>query len=299
MPKNTFQKILILAFLLTISGNTFSQTEEFVGLIELENKTFLNFRINFNITDSKVEGYTITDYNGPHESKSSIVGSYDERTNKLTFREVNILYTKSPITELDFCYIFFTGEMKKNRLVGSFKGFYEDLEKCLDGTIIGTRIEKAEKRKEKLLRKVNRVVKNDNEKSEVTQQINALKFSEQRGISANENINVFWEGSYLKALIWDAGTVDDDIIEISKDGTNPVTIHPKKEPVIKEFYLGADKQVITIKALSEGTEPPNTTKVKFTDGKGKFIELIYNLKVNESATLTFYTQKPKEVRKTE
>ncbi len=295
MQSNVWVKYFLF-FLIAFSSNLYSQEEEFVGIIELENQTYIDFRINFDIKGTKVEGYTITDYNGPHESKSSIIGNYDAKTSKFTFREVSILYTKSPVTELDFCYIFFTGQLKNDKLLGSFKGFYDDLEKCLDGKIIGTRIEKAIKRQEKLLKQVDRVVKDEAKKDNVTEQLNALKFSEQRGISANENINVFWEGTYLKALVWDAGTVDNDKIEISQDGSAPTIIDPKKKPIIKEFYLGAEKNVISIKALSEGTEPPNTTKVKFTNDKGKFVELIYNLKLGESATLTFYTKKLSQLK---
>ncbi len=296
MKRITFLNIILICFTFFFA-DAYSQSEEFIGLIELENKTYINFKMNFDITGTKIEGYTITDYNGPHESKSSILGSYDKKTDKITFRELSILYTKSPITELDFCYIYFTGEIKKDRLNGTFKGFYDDLTKCLNGSIYGSRIANAEKEKEKLLKKVSKVIKHNDKKDDALNQIESMKFSEQRGITANENINVFWEGTYLKAQIWDAGTVDGDIIEIRENGEKVSTISPKKKPIDKEFYLSGDRTVITIKALSEGTEPPNTTKVKFTNGKGKQVELIYNLKLNEAATLTFYTKKLSDIKR--
>lgn len=290
MTTNNFFAILFFLLLVPIS-KAYTQNENFTGIIELENKTYIDLRISFDIIGNKVEGYTITDYNGAHESKSSILGSYDKKTDMFTFRELSILYTKSPITEVDFCYIYFTGMLKNDRLIGNFKGYYEDLTKCLDGKIIGLRLEKAEKQKQTVLRKVNKIVNDTRKRDKVTEDIKNLNFSEQRGIEANENINVFWDSTYLKAQIWDAGTVDNDKIEISKDGSKPILINPKKEPIIQEYYLGNDKTIITIKALSEGTEPPNTTKVKFTNDKGMQVELIYNLKLNETASLTFYTNR--------
>lgn len=289
------KKHLSLFFFL-FSMQLFSQDNAFIGLIELENQTFLDFRVNFTIKDARVKGYTITDYNGAHETKSSIVGNYNEDTEEITFREVDILYTKSPVTELDFCYMFFTGKLKKNKLNGDFRGYYEDLEKCLDGKIYSSRLEKVEKRKEALAKKVAKLVKKEKMQDSLSQKIENIKLNERRGVKANENVNVFWEGTYLKVAIWDAGNVDGDVIEIDQNNNKKTKVSPKKKPIIKEYYLGGDKNIITVKALSEGTESPNTTKVKFSDGKGKTIDLIYSLKVNEIATLTFYKQKPSELK---
>jgi gamma-glutamyltranspeptidase len=57
-----------------------------------------------------------------------------------------------------------------------------------------------------------------------------------------------------------------------------------KIPLI--FYKEVNK--LTLKAITEGTEPPNTAQIRITDGNGKEISMLSSFKVGEQVEVVFY-----------
>ncbi|AZQ43787.1 hypothetical protein [Nonlabens ponticola] len=270
-----------------------SQTVEYSGLIALPDSTFITYKVDIIENDGYISGYSYTDLNGPHESKNSIVGRYDDKSNHLEFREVDLIYTKSPIDELDFCYVYYSGQMRrlngKSNLEGNFKSYYDDLEPCINGELMLQSAEKAERKLEKLKRKID---KTSRIADSVKQRLNESSFfnvNKRQGLKGGETLNVLWNSKVAYLEIWDPGTVDGDAMSISLNGkTLEKSYAPKKSKRKIPLILDKDQSKLTLIALTEGTEPPNTAQIRLTDGNGKEISMLSSFKVGEKVEVVFY-----------
>lgn len=291
--KNSFLFVVIF-----ISFFATAQEHEYLGFLKLPDSTFISYKVQFEEKDGFVKGYSFTDMNGDHETKSAIVGRFDDKENKLEFREVSTVYTKSDITELDFCYVYFTGKARKLNgkaaVDGTFKGYYDDLSSCIDGELSLNAAQKIKKRTEKFEKAVagtNKIADSTKQKMDVNKFMSRFEDNKLKG---GEKLNIIWNQEYLKLMIWDAGTVDGDIVNITLNGKDLLSSYStvKKQ---KEIVLNLTEKINTIKitALNEGSEAPNTTKIKLSDGKGETIDLLSSLVVGEEVTLVFYKEKPK------
>ncbi|MEP0674560.1 MAG: hypothetical protein ABJC32_03445, partial [Nonlabens ulvanivorans] len=262
--------------------------------------TFISYKVNFTEKEGFIKGYSYTDMNGDHETKSSIVGRFNDRKNTLEFREVSTIYTKSDITELDFCYVYFTGKTRKLNgkavVEGTFKSYYDDLTSCIDGELslnAADKIEKRTERFERLVAKSNKIADSTKQKIDMNQFMS--RFEDNR-LKGGEKVNIIWNQDYLKLMIWDPGTVDGDIIKVTLNGKDILSSYStvKKQKEL-ELQLTEDVNTIIVTALNEGKEAPNTAKIKLSDGKGETIDLLSSLVVGEEVKLVFYKEKP-EIR---
>ncbi|WP_194850777.1 hypothetical protein [Nonlabens antarcticus] len=279
--------LLISSFLLQ------AQQIEYVGLLTLPDSTFIPYKIELTQKDGKLKGFTYTDLNGPHESKNTLVGRYYEKENKIEFREVDIVYTKSPIKELDFCYVYFSGKLRnlngRAKIDGEFKSFYDDLQTCINGTLILQGEEKVQRKSEKIQR---RVARSDKFADSVKQRIANSKFlnsTKSKGLMGGETLNVFWESKIAYLEIWDPGTVDGDEMSIVLNGkVIKANYSPTKAKTKIPLIFNKEINKLSLKALTEGTEPPNTAQIRITDGNGKEISMLSSFKVGEQVDVVFY-----------
>ena len=127
-------KIKYFLFIITYlfyCGITYGQNEqEYLGVIKLNDSSFISYHLNLLENNNIISGYSVTDIGGNHETRSNITGTYNTKTNMLTFKEVGIIYTKSEISDYDFCYIHFKGKVNNvdsyKNIEGKFSGFYND-----------------------------------------------------------------------------------------------------------------------------------------------------------------------------
>lgn len=294
------KKILFLLLIfITLSGygqqqDVLEAPYKYLGIIKLNDTSFISYKLAFEEKDGLIQGYSITDAGGPHETKSNIRGSYDSREKLLVLNEYDIVYTKSPITELDFCLVNFKGRLralKKGKpFSGDFKGIYPDGKSCLDGQIIMSPVAAVEKRAEKadkLIQKSKRFSKKIKEKVSVRTTLDTLSMSV---VKKDENLNVFAKTSNIVISIYDAGKVDNDRINLYVDG----------ELLLKDYAIAKDKKeipviinnaqvVVKVEAINEGTSAPNTVKVEIKDGN-RLIATRTSLKAGDQASLTLLKQ---------
>ncbi len=294
------KKILFLLLIfITLSGygqqqDVLEAPYKYLGIIKLNDTSFISYKLAFEEKDGLIQGYSITDAGGPHETKSNIRGSYDSREKLLVLNEYDIVYTKSPITELDFCLVNFKGRLralKKGKpFSGDFKGIYPDGKPCLDGQIIMSPVAAVEKRAEKadkLIQKSKRFSKKIKEKVSVRTTLDTLSMSV---VKKDENLNVFAKTSNIVISIYDAGKVDNDRINLYIDG----------ELLLKDYAIAKDKKeipviinnaqvVVKVEAINEGTSAPNTVKVEIKDGN-RLIATRTSLKAGDQASLTLLKQ---------
>lgn len=251
--------------IITIIFSQFSfaqQTESnFVGGLIIDSTTFISYNLYFTIHDDKISGHSISDFNGPDETKSTISGTIDN--DKLEIKELDIVYTKSNIEENDFCFLKFNLELINNEqaLSGNFFGTYNDSTVCASG-----RLEMVDSLSlNKIKKKVNRVKEKPQPKKIKT-------------ITEEKNLSFSTKLDELQLNIWDQGKIDNDIVSIYHNDTlllNNYTL--TREPILLDVKLKEGKNVFRLVAINEGSLPPNTARLKLLGG-GKTHEVASLLK---------------------
>jgi len=281
---------LFILFLACSNASAQSDSYEYLGVLKLNDSSFIQYKLALEENDGVLQGYSIADSGGKHETKSNIRGTYDDKANELSFKEYNIVYTKSPITELDFCLVHFTGRMRKldidKGFSGDFTSAYQDGVPCLKGEIIMSSALQVQDRiasLDKKIQKSRKITDDVKKKVSVKRTIDTLTMSV---VKKGENLNVFARSKKIIVSIYDSGKVDNDRINLYLDG----------ELILEDYAIEKDKReipieitkdftVIKVVALNEGTSSPNTVKVEILDGMD-LITTRTSLKEGESAALT-------------
>lgn len=290
--KKLYMKNVISLTFLILSVTLFAQDKyEYFGVVSLngDSQSVISYRLVFTETDGKIAGYSVTDMAGEHETKNVISGTYDEKTKAFNFREEDILYTKSPISDDMFCFINFTGKVKlmneNSTLSGDFKGLFKNNTKCIDGSIKLLGSDKLYNKMNKMNRKLQRSNRFDEDIKRRANPVALLDSLKINSLIKGQNLNVFVKSDKVLLEIWDAGKEDGDMIQLYQNG----------KILLKDYKVTNKKKVITlniqkenifkITASNEGEISPNTAMIQLIDEKRKF-ELMSNLKEGESATIT-------------
>ncbi len=285
--------LIIFNLLIFFCNCSYCQTlYEFFGVLKIgkDEKQIITYKLVFQENKGLITGYSITDLNGPHETKNEINGTYSKREKKLSFKENEIIYTKSKINKTSFCFVNFTGDIKlvenTSKIAGKFIGLYKNNSECISGSVllIGS------KKLYSLINKLNLKINNSNKITEVEKKkfnINRLVDSMiVNQISGNENLQVFWKSDVFNMDIWDAGNEDGDVINLYHNDVlilKDCKIEKKKKNIT--VNLITNKNVFTIECVSEGLLYPNTSKIELYDNNRSF-DLRANLKIKERASIT-------------
>lgn len=298
---SNIQKIIMKIFTFTLFFlffiNSYSQEKfEYFGALKLNgnDKTVITYRLMFYENKGKLDGYSITDIGGPHETKNTISGSYSSKTKELNFREESILYTKSPITPSMFCFVNYSGKIKlvndNTKLTGDFKGLYQNKTKCIDGTLtligsaklysllnkINNKLQKSKKVDEKVKQKVNPI-----------SILDSLKIN---NLSKGQNLNVFTKFNTLDIIVWDSKVEDGDVINLYNNDVlilKEYVLVNKKKKITANLEKG--NNVFRIEAVNQGELQLNTASIQLIDQERTF-DLVSNLKKGESTSITIIKQ---------
>lgn len=289
-------RFLLIFVFCFVSADTIAQldTYEYLGVIKLNDTSFIRYKLAFEELDGQIQGYSMADLGGKHETRSNIKGSYDPKKKVFSFAEYDIVYTKSPLGEVDMCLINFEGKMrnleKTKAFSGNFKGLYPDKTACLDGMLIMSGSEEVIERVAKLDRKLQ---KSKKVPQELKDKISAKKTLDTLTMSVvrnNENLNIFTKTNTIEISIYDFGKVDNDRINLYVDDILILEEYAieKEKKTIPITITGAIAKV-RVEAVDEGTSPPNTVKVEISDG-GNLVTTSTSLRTGETAQLTFVKQ---------
>ncbi|AXT20209.1 hypothetical protein D7030_03595 [Flavobacteriaceae bacterium AU392] len=280
---------LFLLFYFFIIGVYAQNDHKYFGAIKISDTSFISYKIIFQENKGNIEGYSITDLGGEHETKSEISGSYDEKDRTLNFSEKGIVYTKSPITQDDFCFIHFKSNafnLEKSKLLeGSFEGLFSDKQKCIDGEIKMTLAEKIIKRTEKITKKINRSKRISDSLKEKINPIKLLDTLNMNMLRKNETLSVFTKSEKVNLIIYDGGQEDGDKVSIFINDKlilrNYEIINSEK---IIPIVIDGKKATIKIVAQNNGSISPNTMVVKIKEQE-RIIDVLSNLKKGEEAKI--------------
>ncbi|MFI1743163.1 hypothetical protein [Thalassobellus sediminis] len=262
---------------------------EFVGGVKLNDSTVVSYKIFFKEQADRVSGYSVTDLRGEHETKSNIIGEYDVKKKELSFRETGIVYTKSPISQDDFCFLNVTVKNfvfgKTKNVKTNFIGLFSDNTKCINGEIMLNAIEKVEKRLEKVVKKISNSKKIPDS---IKQKVNLIKMMDSLNMNIlrkNQTLSVFSKANKINLIIYDGGKEDGDKITISANGK--VLVNEYEADINKKTIsidLIDEKTSVVIKANNEGSIAPNTIVVEIDDNNN-YIKALSNLKKGESTQI--------------
>lgn len=262
--------IIILFFFKAI--NSFSQTKyEFIGVLTLDNNYIVPYNIFFTENSGVFVGYSLTDMQGENETKNEIKGTYNKVTKEFKFVEKNIVYTKSTITQNDFCFVGFEGKLKLENqmavLKGDFTGVFNDGSVCAKGKIKLIGSDKLYKRVKKLSKKIKHTKLIDETTKLKIDPIKMLDSLLTNRLKNGENTSVFWKSDTMKMKIWDLGKEDGDKISIFINGKKVLDNYIiMKKPKIITFQLVEHKNnEVIIRAENIGTISPNTARVELID----------------------------------
>ena len=288
--RNSSFRLFLFLICLTFGSSLKAQEYEFFGVIKLNDTSFISYKVLFDRVNDSIQGYSLTDFAGKHETKSNIKGYYNEAENLLSFEEYDIVYTKSPVVQKDFCFVNFEGKVRNLDRVkafsGDFKGLYADGTSCLDGMIIVNSGQEVKKRVEKIDKVVQRSRKFSDSIKKNIKVAKVLDTLTRNIIAKNENLNIFTRDQKIKLAIYDAGKEDGDVINLYVDDKpvleNYTVLHEIK---YLEFDLENVETKIRVEAVSEGTSSPNTVRLEVEDSRN-FVRTITNLKEGEHAQMT-------------
>jgi len=267
------------------------QTHEYVGALKLNDTSLISYRLSFEEKDGLIQGYSVTDFGGPHESKSLLAGYFDDVENSLNFYESDILYTKSPISQVDFCYVHFEGKLKnfdeRQQIAGAFSSLYDNGDPCISGEIILINLGKMLKRATKLDRKIDKSILISKEKKEKINLVNSLDSLSMNVIRKNEVLSVFSKESEVMITVYDAGKEDGDRIRIMVN--DEVFASDYKVTLEKKDFhipLTSDYTRVKVIALNNGLIGGNTVKIDIKS-KNHIIEAVTSFKANDFAEFVF------------
>ena len=246
------KKILIIIFLFFQSQ---LNAEEYVGSIILSDSTIYTFELNLIINKENITGYSLTNYGTNSETKSSIEGTFDKTENVYEIIEKQIIHTKSKENIKNFCHLRIVlsekGSYKSKRLEGEFIGYYDNNKKCAEGKIILFKKEKLKK----IEKKINKRIKNTNNKTEHSNKKITLKKDDKLYIETSKK--------YVSIRVWDPNLEDNDMILIKfNDDLILENYSTKNKPKKRRVKLSKGRNSLVISAVNEGTNPPNTSAVE-------------------------------------
>jgi len=261
-----FQKIFFLILFIGFNTNGFCQQDSlyFSGTLLLSHSDSYKYSIIIGRNNDKWSGYSVLDEGGINETKTSLTAQFLKAKKAMIFSEKKLISTKSK--ESNFCYInaLLKINHKKTELRGYFMGQDEQKKMCGSGTIH----------------------LNVPEKAKILLTPDGTKDSNISAIVTSHHSESFTvKSGTIKLEVWDGGLSDQDSLSISVNNellVAPFQITNEKNTITIQLKKG--ENIISIKALNEGLETPNSARFLLIDGNSRY-PIVSFLKKNEEATL--------------
>lgn len=281
--------VLFCLFYLVVGVAGYAQTNNFTltGKLVLHTNEVFPYKLVLKETNGVVSGYSIT-YDDPNDTKTTVTGTLDRRTKKLTFKESGIVYSHMVHTTAYMCllsaelgYGFKNGERV---LTGDITSTEVDNTACTGGVLVFSKKEEIQHLFDYhddfdtvISMKKKQVAPVAETEPEV---IPTKKAIVEEQITEGIEKTFDWYSDSVVISVWDGGNIDGDRI----------TLLYNKVPLLTNYYLVKEKKelhmhltrnaedTVTIIALNEGSDPPNTANLLFTDGQKQYSVLAYNTK---------------------
>jgi hypothetical protein len=272
---------LLIISILYASSVVSQKTEQYSGIITLENGTPLMFEMEFIEDKGMVNGFSITGKGTPDETKSDVSGIFNKNTKTYKLKETQVLSTNSEADLNTFCYINMEitekGKLSLKRYEGNFTGYFINGDTCASGNIILMEKEKLEKKVEKIKKKIEKKI--EKQKKE---EINVLST---KILKDGDDMLINCYSDKITIYIWDANQEDGDKISLIVNGKYLLENYTTKRKRKKiKYKLNEGENIIEITATNLGSNPPNTSRIEIVDSRTKY-PIITQLELNKTAII--------------
>jgi len=267
--------VTLFLFLIHITGYAQEQDLVFWGTLSVKGSKPYTYRIQFRDSANKITGFSVTDIQGPDQTRTAITGTIDPVRKEFSFRETRLISTRSRMSRDSFCYIHARlklSEKKGARLLrGSFTGYMKDGRTlCGSGTMTlvseGDVLDKLMKMGPKADTVVRLIEKAD---ALATGEPAATAGKQHLTLNPGGQATLPCPGGVALLEVWDHGKIDGDIISLRHN-----------DIILMEHYrIGAEREQrkillkgegsdrVRLIAEHEGAEPPVTVRLSCTCGK--------------------------------
>jgi hypothetical protein len=227
-----------------------------------DSKLSYPYKLAFKDSNGIIKGYSLSDPRGPDETKSSITGTINTNRKEISFKENNIIETRSDADKNSFCFVKAHLKLKETKglqtLKGSFTGYMADGNtECAKGEIVLFSKENVLSKLMKLNPKIDTAALAKQIKEAANNKTSTIE------LLPGKTVDLTSQSSTAAIEIWDDEKIDGDIVSVLHNSKTILDHYApgtdKKQLVI---ILRGDMDTITLKAISEGALPPNTTKLK-------------------------------------
>jgi hypothetical protein len=285
-------KQLLFAILLLLWpwSAAFAQTRPLTltGSIIVSDDT-IPYKVVLTESNGEVKGYSLT-YNDPYETKTKIKGALERRNHTFSFKETEIVYIHGYHSGPSLCLIDASlEEVHGSRgyiLRGRISSTESDNTACGTGRLVfndPAEVEELFSAHEKFdtVISMKRRVRDTSTAHTMAADAAAPLVTEK--VSSGEEKSLEWHSDTAVIDVWDGGNVDGDRITLSFNGKTWLSSYAliKEKKQLRIPLSGNKTDVVIIRADNEGSDPPNTASLLFTDGTKKYSVLAYNKKGQE------------------
>lgn len=298
---NKLNKVQIVAiFYLSFFFNAAAAQQihyEFLGTIILSNQTIYSYKLVFSETKGKLNGYSISDIGGKHETKTKVEGLYNPSTGKISFAEKKVVYTQYNKSMANMCYISVAGKIQKKHgklhLMADYTGTYEPSGKVCDkGKIILVSLRDLYSELAKVKTVLEKKGGKDSSTRSLLQSLNMLEKVEEVKEVNHQSVEPFnWKSNQLILELWDEAVDDKDRVSITINDSvaypNQLVTKSRQRIIIPLKPNTQNKLKVT--AIDEGQYAPNTIKLMCVDKEKRYL-LLSQLNLNESFVIMLNTK---------
>lgn len=255
--------------------------EVFVGAVTTADKQTYSYKIQISDSNGVLTGYSITDVMGPDETKTLLKGTVNAAKKTIRFKETRVVYSKSKSPDL--CFLSGTLKISSKKgttvLKGTFTGKKSDgATECASGNMalisgkdIMSKLLNSKMKNDTMVDKISKVLAADNEpqtEKVVYQTEDAVPESKIMKVTPGSTKELICPGTNATLTVWDARTIDGDIITITQNGAVILDKYTLRG-IYKDINVHLRENMsdtIKVIAINEGTEPLNTARMKITSG---------------------------------
>lgn len=261
LKKYTFYFLVAIFFSLQARA-VVSDSLVFSGSLSVSGAATYKYKVVVVAKEGRWRGYSILDEGGADETKSSVGAQFSKEKGGMVFTEYGVLSSKSK--EQSFCFVNAVLKLSgKSTLKGFFIGHDKQKNMCGNGTV-----------KLSAPAAAVQLMKPDGTRDTMPKIVTE---------ALSQSFQTSSKEVYLE--LWDGGAMDQDSLTVSLNGTivaAPFEISTQRKKVPMSLKKGTN--IITIKALNEGTQPPNSARIYFDDGVDHYTLVSY-LKMGQEATI--------------
>ncbi len=287
--------LLICIFFHSITS---AQTKKYtlIGTLKTDAEQLIPIKLNIEVNrNGTLSGSSVTNFYNEDKTESKIQGKLDLKSQRISFREVSNISTKSDARADEFCFIQVENlawELEKDKTIfnGKFKGVFPDSSTCASGNIYLVSMDLLKKMVQdnvKIKEIHDSLIHSSKEADTIKTPVSQKNTTEPAQPALEPTLmhealfTINWTSDVIKLNLWDSYKEDNDQVNIYVDDVlvhNAIKVKKRK----RSFYFDLENDTCTLKivAHNEGRTPPNTVNAQLID-EGKVQPLLTKLKKGE------------------